>query len=131
MTIEWDYASMTTGLPAIDEQHQEWIRRFNEFDEAVTAGQGTEAIQRTLDFLAKYAETHFENEEAIAAQLHSPIEQLNHTNHDNFRAKLYEIQKWIHWDGASVVEVLSLKIDMENWLVNHICTVDTQLRPHE
>jgi len=28
MAIEWDDAKLGTGLPDIDEQHKEWIRRF-------------------------------------------------------------------------------------------------------
>ena len=37
MTINWDAEKMTTGIGEIDEQHKEWIRRFNEFDDAVTS----------------------------------------------------------------------------------------------
>jgi len=131
MAIEWDYARMTTGLPGIDAEHQEWIRRFNEFDTAVTSGQGLETIQDTLNFLATYAETHFAHEEALAARHGSPVAALNRANHDQFRAQIQDIQAWIQQEGASLVEVVSLKIDMEQWLINHICKVDTQLHPRQ
>jgi hemerythrin len=129
MTVKWDYAQMTTGLPEIDEEHKEWIRRFNEFDAAVAEGQGLEAIQHTLHFLAQYTETHFAHEEARMAQYNSPVAALNRAEHDRFRAKLYEIEAWIQREGTTLVEVVSLKIDMEQWLVNHICKVDVQLQP--
>ena len=130
MAIEWDYAQMTTGLPEIDEEHKEWLRRFNEFDAAIVNSQGVKAVQRTLDFMAQYAETHFAHEEACMAQYNSPIAALNHTEHDRFRAKLYEIQAWIQQEGTTLVEVVSLKIDMEQWLINHICRIDVQLHPY-
>jgi hypothetical protein len=38
MPIEWNKAILGTGLPDIDEQHREWLRRYNEFDNAVMKG---------------------------------------------------------------------------------------------
>ena len=38
MAIKWNDEKMATGLPEIDSQHKEWIRRFNEFDDAVVNG---------------------------------------------------------------------------------------------
>ena len=51
MQINWDPNKMATGVPEVDAQHQEWIRRYNEFDAAVSHGQGLEAVQSALDFL--------------------------------------------------------------------------------
>ena len=129
MPLEWDYTRMTTRIPEIDIEHKEWIRRYNEFDRAVTNGQGVAAIQATLDFLTEYAEAHFQHEESVAAEVHSPVQALNHENHDQYRAQLHEIRRWLAQEGASVVEVVSLKQDMEAWLLNHICKVDTRILP--
>jgi hemerythrin len=128
MAVEWDYAQMTTGVPEIDEEHKEWIRRFKEFEAAVIEGRGLEKIQNTLHFLAQYTETHFVHEEAYMAQYDSPVAALNRAEHDRFRAKLHEIETWIQQEGATLVEVMSLKIDMEQWLVNHICKIDVELQ---
>lgn len=130
MPLEWNQ-HMSTRLPEIDEEHREWIRRYNEFDHAVTTGQGVAAIQSTLDFLAEYAEAHFAHEEALAAQHHSPVAEINHSNHDQFRAQLHEIRQWIKQEGVSIVEVIAIKQDMEKWLTNHIIKVDTQILPPE
>jgi hemerythrin-like metal-binding protein len=129
MAIKWDYTTMTTGSSEIDEEHQEWIRRFNEFDAAIANGQGLEAIQHILHFLAEYTVTHFAHEEARMAQHNSPVAALNRTEHGRFRANLDEIERWMQQEGTSLVEVVSVKIDMENWLINHICKIDAQLRP--
>jgi hemerythrin len=129
MPLVWDQLQMTTRLPEIDEEHKEWIRRFNEFDQAVTLGRGVEAVEETLNFLAEYAEAHFKHEEALAEQHHSPVAALNHENHNQFRAQLQEIRRWTQQDGASTVEVVAIKLEMEQWLVNHICKVDTRILP--
>ncbi len=128
MAIKWNDEKMATGLPEIDSQHKEWIRRFNEFDDAVVNGKGRESIVGTLDFLMQYTEIHFANEEESMARLNSPVLSANRTAHDEFRGKLAEIRAWVKGEGASSVEVLSLKVTLEEWLVNHICTIDVQLR---
>jgi len=120
---------MTTRMPEIDEEHKEWIKRYNNFDQAVTMGRGVSAVQETLNFLADYAEAHFKHEESLAAQHNSPVAVLNHENHDQFRAKLRELRGWVEQGGASNVEVVAIKHDMEQWLVNHICKVDTRILP--
>ena len=128
MTIEWNAERMATGLPEVDAQHQEWIRRINEFDNAVVNRQGHKAILSALDFLTQYSETHFASEEASMARLKSPALAANRAAHNEFRRKLAEIKGWVNREGASMVEVIALQGTLEDWLVNHICTIDVQLR---
>ena len=128
MAIEWNDEKMTTGFSEIDAQHKEWIRRINEFDDAVINRKGLEAIQNTLDFLTQYSEAHFADEEVIMAQYHSPVQETNRAAHDEFRGELAEIRSWVKNEGATSVEVVELKFALEQWLVKHICTVDVQLR---
>ena len=128
MTIEWNYEKMTTGLLEIDDQHKEWIRQFNEFDNAVINRKGPDALQSTLSFLAQYTETHFALEEACMKQYDCPAQATNLAAHNEFRSKLAEIVAWVKQGEASTVEVLELKVALEDWLVNHIGTIDVQLR---
>ena len=128
MAIEWNDEKLATGFSEIDEQHKEWIRRVNEFDDAVVNRKGQEAIQNTLDFLTQYSETHFAGEEALMAQHDSPVQEANRAAHNEFRGKLAEIRAWVKNEGSTSVEVVELKIALEQWLVNHICTIDVQLR---
>jgi hemerythrin-like metal-binding protein len=129
MPLVWDQLQMTTRMPEIDMEHQEWIKRFNEFDQAVTQGKGIESVEDTLNFLSEYAEAHFTHEEALAAEHHSPVAELNHANHAQFRAQLHELRLWVKQGGASSVEVVAIKQEMEQWLLNHICKVDTRILP--
>ena len=128
MAIEWNYEIMTTGSSDIDEEHKEWIRRFNQFDDAVVNRQGVEAINDSLQFFLSYSKTHFPHEEAIMEQYKCPVAALNRAEHGRFREKIHAMETWVRSEGASLVEVIGLKVDMEQWLVNHICKVDTQLR---
>jgi hemerythrin len=128
MSITWDYGKMTTGVAAIDAQHQEWIRRFNEFDDAVSNHKGAGALQSTLTFLAEYTETHFASEEAYMQKYNCPAQSENFAAHAEFRGNLAEIENWVREGETSTLEIFELRTILEEWLIEHICTIDVQLR---
>ncbi len=128
MVINWDPEKMATGVPEVDAQHQEWIRRYNEFDEAVSRGTGLGAVRGALDFFANYAETHFKVEEAYMAKLHCPAAAVNRAEHEQMRNILAGFRTYVKSQGVSMFEVAALRKEMQEWLVRHILTVDIQLR---
>ena len=128
MIIKWDQEKMTTGVPDVDAQHQEWIRRYNEFDDAVNQGMGLEIVRSTLDFFANYAETHFRLEEAYMNKHHCPAAEVNRVGHERMRNILAGFKEYIERKGASMMQVTILKKEMQEWLVEHMLTIDIQLR---
>ena len=127
-TITWDPKIMATGIPEVDAQHQEWIRRYNQFDDAIRQGKGIEAVQSTLDFFIQYAEIHFQLEEKIMDERHSPSAQANRVDHDHIRNILNRYKAYEKEYGCSIGEVIGLKLRMDEWLIKHILTIDIQLR---
>jgi hemerythrin len=128
MIIKWDHEKMTTGVPEVDAQHQEWIRRYNEFDEAVSQGMGLEIVGSTLDFFTNYAETHFRLEEAYMNKRHCPAAEANRIGHERMRNILAASKEYMERKGVSMMQVTILKKEMQEWLVEHILTIDIQLR---
>ncbi len=128
MNIKWDPDKMATGVPDVDAQHQEWIRRYNEFDDAIYHGHGLEMVKSTLDFFVDYADTHFKLEEARMAERHCPAAEANRAAHDEMRTILAGLKRYMERQGVSMVEVAALRARMEEWLVKHILTIDIQLR---
>ena len=94
MAIEWS-ESMSTGIPEIDEEHKEWIRRFIKFDNAVINNLGMDTIQEALTFFEQYTETHFPHEEERAKNITAPIAEKNRDQHQGFRRRIAEIKTWI------------------------------------
>jgi hemerythrin len=117
-----------TGLPDIDEQHREWLRRYNEFDNAVMKGQGSEVIFSTLAFMGQYTETHFSHEEARMEECGCHAQDANRAAHDQFRTRLDEVLSWLESARPTTAEVVILKQELEDWLTNHISTIDVKLR---
>ncbi len=128
MAIQWNQEKMTTCFPEIDAQHQEWIRCFNDFDRLVVEDRALESIAAALECLVGYTESHFATEEKLMERFNLPVRAANIAAHEQFRARLAEINAWLSAFGASSVELVDLKTTMEDWLVNHICTIDVQLR---
>lgn len=124
-TITWNSKTMATGMSVVDAQHQEWIRRYNQFDEAINQGKGPEAIKNTLDFFIAYTNIHFKFEEALMDERHCSAATDNHADHEYMRQMLADFVKNREY---SINEVIGLKLKMKEWLVKHILTIDIQLR---
>jgi hemerythrin len=127
-TITWNPKTMATGVPEVDAQHQEWIRRYNLFDEAIDQGKGLEVVQSTLEFFLRYADVHFQFEEEVMDERHCAAADANHADHDHMRNILRGFNSSVKAHGYSISEIVGLKLRMEEWLVKHILTIDIQLR---
>ena len=128
MSIIWDDSKFGTGAPEIDAQHIEWLRRVNLFDESVMNGRERELIFKTLAFLVEYTIQHFGFEEAIMAKCHCPTLKENTAAHEVFRVRLDEILRQVELSGLSAYNAIAIKMELEQWLINHICTIDIGLR---
>jgi hemerythrin len=128
MTIAYNQEKMTTGFPELDEQHQEWFRRFNDFENAVLNRKGQDVLLSEIGFLELYIETHFAREEELMRKYNCRCLDANQTAHAEFRGMLSEIKGWVEQEGAMLVEIVALEEALEEWLINHICTIDVELR---
>jgi hemerythrin len=84
--ITWD-ESFSTGLPEIDEQHQNLIDKCNEFFQAIVNGTGRETAGDVLDYLRYYAAWHFEKEETCMEEYRCPAAAANKKAHGEFLDK--------------------------------------------
>jgi hemerythrin-like metal-binding protein len=126
--IIWDPQKMATGVSEVDAQHQEWIRRYNEFNDAIHQGKGIESAQSTLDFFIDYVDIHFNLEEAAMAERNCPAAKDNLVAHQQMRDILAGFKSYSKKHECSMFEMLGLRVQMEKWLVEHILTIDIQLR---
>jgi hemerythrin len=126
--IAWDEASMATGVDTVDSQHKTLIERINELHAACLAGTAKEELLKMLSFLGDYAQSHFKHEEGVMDQHQCPARGKNKAAHAQFLADYASLVEIVKRDGATTTAVIQLKEMLGNWLKNHICNVDTQLR---
>ncbi|WP_165070613.1 bacteriohemerythrin [Paludisphaera rhizosphaerae] len=128
MAIVWNQERMTTGVDVIDREHQELIRRFNEFHDAMAHGQGRDAASRLLSFIVDYTETHFAHEEKCMAELRCPAAAANLAAHNALRRDVAEIKTHLKADGLPLVDLVKIERTLGDWLQRHICSIDVKLR---
>ena len=78
--------------------------------------------------MVQYTKTHFSHEEARMAECVWRAQDANRAAHDQFRTRLDEMLSWLEHAKPTTVEVFILKQELEDWLTNHISTIDVQLR---
>jgi methyl-accepting chemotaxis protein len=127
--FRWDPASMATGFDSVDDQHQELIEMVNNLDVACRRGEGRERLAEMVNFLADYAQRHFSHEEALMAEHQCPAAGKNKVAHRQFLIAFSALKEKMDKNGATTSLVLELKTLATSWLKQHICKVDTALRP--
>ena len=127
--IKWK-DSYCIGVHEIDEQHKNLFQYLTDLEDVVQTGDVSRALLiKTLDFLEDYAKFHFGNEETCMHKYQCPIAQTNKQAHRAF-IELYEEYKGrLKTEAASSQLFNELLKTCEDWLVQHICKIDVQLKP--
>jgi hemerythrin-like metal-binding protein len=126
--ITWDAERMATGVQSIDQQHQELIRLVNELHRACLAGTATEGLMKDLEFVGRYAMSHFAHEEGVMDQHACPAAGQNKIAHQKFLKDYESLMADARSQGASTRLAIQLKKMLADWLAAHICNTDRKLR---
>jgi hemerythrin-like metal-binding protein len=126
--IEWHEEIMSTGVSSVDDQHRQLIDRINELHAACLQGRAREELLEQLDFLGRYAQSHFAHEEKIMQAHQCPARGKNKAAHTKFLNDYSRLQELVKKDGASTKVAIELKQMLADWLSSHICKIDTSLR---
>ncbi len=128
-TIEWSDA-LLTGVAEMDQQHRILVDTLIEARTKLTDDVSKPLFEQITRDLLAYAIYHFNTEEQLM-QLHgyaaaAPAEAAGHlAAHRHFSERVVELRAAARrGEMESKTALLSF---LENWLVNHIMTVDKQL----
>jgi hemerythrin len=124
--MEWT-ENLSVGVPEIDEQHKELIRRVNVFVAALHKENSKEETLKVLDFLSSYVVTHFRNEEAIQVRYNYPKYAEHHKLHTDFIKTVGELRDGISKVGVTSISSSVIAMTLSNWLVNHIGIQDKEI----
>ena len=111
----------------IDEQHKEWLERFNDVAAAIESHRGPEEIARILSFLLDYTEIHFSTEEKHMTANGYPELEQHRTRHQELRRTLDNLVEDFEEEGATHSLARAIDTFLGNWLVNHIREADQKL----
>lgn len=128
--VKWDEA-YCTGEALIDDQHRRLFQYINDLENVIEQQDvNNDLILRVLDFFESYAKAHFTNEESCMHRYKCPIAQTNQAAHQQFIESYKYYQDLLHKEGASYQLYKALLTWAQQWLVEHICKIDIQLKPY-
>lgn len=123
MPIEWN-DNLKTGIPIIDEQHQELIVMLNRFGRFRC---GKECFKEAFKELKEYANIHFKTERDLMIKLNYPGIEEHNDCHLEFLCMIKYFQEKVKTTkdfyllGEEIIEKAG------GWLVNHYSSIDVEL----
>ena len=115
------------GIWLMDTQHKRWIELINDLYEAMRVGKGRDVVGRTLAEMLNYARRHFADEEALMSTHGWPEYSQHKKEHEVFVAEVAVLQQ--RQQAGELAVSIKVMTQMQNWLVNHILTVDRRSVP--
>ena len=129
MVFMWT-EDLGTGVPMIDEQHQELFSRLNALLEACRQRKGREEIGQLLAFLDEYVIHHFVAEERKMAESNYPGMSTHKAEHREFVTQMLAIKKEAREHGAGIHVILMAVRASGEWLASHIRKTDKAMAAH-
>ena len=116
--VEWT-PDLNTGIPDIDEQHQQMLHHINDFYEAANA-KDKNCMSIVLFDLINSTLAHFQYEEALMEQAKYPLLEPHRRVHKNFIDKLMALHEKLQ-TMETTDDIAVLLIDsLDGWLFRHI-----------
>lgn len=117
---------LETGNIFIDGEHKQLFKAVNDLLDSCDKGQGREALQKTMNFLSNYVNTHFSHEERLQEKNKYPNFTAHKAFHEKYKNDLNSIMAKIPASGATVGDLTALNAQI-GILVSHIRTEDKKL----
>jgi hemerythrin len=123
--IGWN-SKLAVGVPLIDEQHQEWMKRVADLSAAIAANRGVDYVSKTLSFMVEYTEHHFTTEENLMREKGYPDMAEHRKQHESLRKTLADLVRDFDEDGATHELARFTNTFLVNWLTDHIRKLDAK-----
>lgn len=129
MAIQWE-TKYETGEDRIDKQHQNLFQMINQVEQMLQKPAIEEdKLNDVLRFLTNYTRIHFVYEELCMFRVKCPLAEKNMAAHDKFMETLKDVERRFRKEGASRSLLVDIYEMASEWLVKHICKIDTELKP--
>jgi hemerythrin-like metal-binding protein len=121
--FQWT-AKYSVHVDAMDAQHKKLFDIVRELYTAMRSGHGKEAVGEILQRLIEYTVQHFAAEEKLMEQNKYPFLVPHRAEHRALTDKVVAFKK--NFDAGSAGVTLDLMTFLQDWLTNHIQTVDVK-----
>lgn len=129
MPVQWE-SRFETGDTQLDDQHKRLFDFVNKL-EAMTASPAPlkpDDLDHVVSFLSVWVRIHFVCEESCMTARRCAVAEKNKAAHTKFLEYFEEFKRNYERRGADKAMLRDLHNAANQWLVNHICKIDVQLR---
>lgn len=117
---------LITGNTLIDTEHKQLFAAINELLDACAKGKGRDQLMKTADFLNRYVERHFGDEEKLQVNSKYPGYSAHKTFHDGYRRQMNQTTQELLAEGPTVKALGKLN-QVAGVLISHIRVEDRKL----
>ncbi len=126
--IEWDRDKLTTGVAAMDAEHQRLIGYMNTLYELHAANAPARAVGEALTTMANYTVKHFADEEAYMESIGFPQLHTHRIVHADLLRRVGEFAAEFSATGSLPKPLFPF---LRMWLKGHICGIDVKYGRHQ
>ena len=120
--VEWSN-ELSVNVAVFDNEHKKLVDILNKLYDAMSQGQGQQAMATVLVELADYTKTHFAHEENAMEKYGYPGLTEQKKAHELFVNKLNETQT--QYNSGSVTISVNMFNFLFSWIENHIKKMDS------
>lgn len=122
MTARFDSRD-DAGKHGIDDSHQPLVVQISRLHQAISNGTVSVALDQIFEDLLAFAQSHFQQEEALMHQHGYPDLDAHKYRHDIFIARLVNLRARSQQGDVA----LTLMLFLQNWLIDHVLDADRAL----
>jgi len=126
MAITWR-DDLSIGVPEIDNQHKELIKKIDGLFEACNKGKGKEEVVKVIEYLGDYVKEHFGAEEALQRKYAYPGYETHKKIHDGFIENFSGLKAQLDREGVTPALIIQMNRLLIDWLMQHIKKTDKEL----
>lgn len=120
---------LITGDTLIDSEHKQLFAAINTLLDACAQGKGREQLMDTVDFLNRYVDRHFGDEEKLQVNSKYPEYTTHKTFHEGYKRQMRQTTQELLAEGATVKALGKLN-QVVGVLISHIRVEDKKLAKH-
>jgi len=113
-----------TGIDVIDKQHKELFERIDALLVATYKGSEKKELEKIVEFLEGYIETHFETEEELMLKYKYSDLDKHRNEHQSFVFTFESIKSELVNKGANSYLAIRVEKEIRNWWGSHVLETD-------
>jgi hemerythrin len=117
-----------THIKAMDEDHRSLFETANRLYEEIHSGRNRAVLEETLNFLIRYTEEHFGQEEKLMEDYDFPEYEVHIKHHVRLIQEVQELKS--KYAAGEIRMDMSIVNFLKDWIINHILTEDRKYGPY-